>query len=167
MAQIIKSNIHIDLNPIPTQETTVSVQYSSYPLSYFGFNIPVALITVPLDKNDLAVKTKLVVAHFDTGASATCIDEELANELELMAIGMDVIQTANGAKDVKQYMVDVEFPNTMLKGYRLIVNSCNLPYMPNSSELNNSNFGLLLGRDIMANWNIVWNGPSSTVIISD
>jgi len=29
------------------------------------------------------------------------------------------------------------------------------------------NFGVLIGRDIMARWNIVWNGPSSCVFIAD
>jgi hypothetical protein len=29
------------------------------------------------------------------------------------------------------------------------------------------NFGVLLGRDVMARWNIVWNGLTSTVFISD
>jgi hypothetical protein len=27
--------------------------------------------------------------------------------------------------------------------------------------------GILIGRDIMSRWNIVWNGPTSTVFISD
>lgn len=30
-----------------------------------------------------------------------------------------------------------------------------------------NNFGLLIGRDIMSRWNIVWNGPTSTVLVSD
>jgi hypothetical protein len=25
----------------------------------------------------------------------------------------------------------------------------------------------LIGRDVMSRWNIVWNGPTSTVFISD
>lgn len=49
----------------------------------------------------------------------------------------------------------------------LQIGSCNLNFQLNSNLNNPRNFGILLGRDVMSRWNIIWNGPSSTVIISD
>ncbi|MCL2815362.1 MAG: aspartyl protease family protein [Oscillospiraceae bacterium] len=167
MAHYFSNNFQIKLTPAPTEPTNIAVQSVSFPLMHFGFNMPVIVNSVPLDKENLAVKSKLVMAHFDTGASITCVDDKLADELGLNSVGMSTIQTANNLKDVNQYIVEVTFPNTELKGYCLSVNACSLPYNPSRANDDPQNFGVLLGRDIMANWNIVWNGPTSTVIISD
>jgi hypothetical protein len=107
------------------------------------------------------------MAHFDTGCSITSIDIKLAHELELIPIGTSVSQTAGGLRDAKNYMVDISFPNTGLKGYRLKITDCVLAYDDTAPELDPTKFGVLIGRDIMMNWNIFWSGPTSSVFISD
>ena len=97
----------------------------------------------------------------------TTIDEKLAIELGLCPIGTSLVHTAAGHKDVKSYAISISFPDTGLKGYKLTVNDCVLPYDEKLDAMNPNNFAVLIGRDIMANWNIVWNGPTSTVILSD
>jgi len=167
MAHYVHNNIQFKLDPPPVVQTNVDFQLGPYALSRFGFNIPVIANSIPLHREAPNAKSKLVMAHFDTGAVITCIDEKLADELELLPIGVSTIQTANGPKDVKQYVIDVSFPGTGLKGYCLSVNSCSLAYKPEFGNADPTNFALLIGRDVMAHWNIVWNGPTSTVIISD
>jgi hypothetical protein len=167
VAHFSHSNIGFNIVPPLPVGSKISLAHNPQMLSKLGFNIPVIITSVPLDKNVSQSKSVLVMAHFDTGASVTNIDEKLARELELFPIGEASIQTAGGLKDTKKYIVSISFPNTALRGYKLSVNDCNLPYNGNVSDLNPQNFSVLLGRDIMSNWNIVWNGPTSTVLISD
>ena len=55
------------------------------------------------------------------------------------------------------------FPGGSLRPFRnLSISSCDLG--GSSKPLK---FSVLLGRDVMSCWTIVWDGPSSTVIIND
>ena len=69
------------------------------------------------------------------------------------------------------YAVDISFPGAKLSPFiNLPIGSCNLPFKINDDGkimISPQNFGLLIGRDIMSRWNIVWNGPTSTVFILD
>ncbi|MCM0607267.1 MAG: aspartyl protease family protein [Xanthomonadaceae bacterium] len=112
------------------------------------------------------------MAHFDTGASLTTIDVRVAQHLGLISTGMSPISTANGVTNTPNFAVDVGFLNTGLRRIvNLQVSSCNLSHFNLQNALTNTNdprnFGVLIGRDIMSLWNIVWNGPTSTVLISD
>jgi len=167
MAHLLHFDNFINIDPPLPPNSRVTASSSSRMLSFLGFNIPVIITSVPLDKNASSPKSVLVMAHFDTGASVTSIDEKIAKELELSPVGVTNMQTAAGLKSAKTYIADISFPHTALRGYRLNISDCNLPYNGNITDLSPQNFSVLLGRDIMTNWNIVWNGPSSTVFISD
>jgi len=167
MAHFSHLNIGFNIVPPLPVDSKVSIAHNHEKLFVLGFNMPVIITNVPLDKDVSQSKSALVIAHFDTGASVTSIDEKLADELELFPIGRSSMQTAGGLKETKKYMVNISFPNTALKDYKLSVNDCNLPYNGIMSDLSPQNFSVLLGRDIMTNWNIVWNGPTSTVLVSD
>jgi hypothetical protein len=167
MAHYTQFQAQLKVDPPLPPESKVSVASSAHTLMTIGFNLPVIITSIPLDKEERQPKSALVMAHFDTGASGTSIDVKLAQELELFPIGKTNMQTAAGIKEVSKYLVSVSFPNSQLKGYKLSVSDCNLPYNGNPTDMNPQNFCVLLGRDIMAHWNIVWNGPSSTVLISD
>jgi hypothetical protein len=68
------------------------------------------------------------------------------------------------------YTIDIGFPTTKLSSFNnLRIGSCRLGFdiTNNMNPAKPQNMGILIGRDIMSRWNIVWNGPTSTVIISD
>jgi hypothetical protein len=113
----------------------------------------------------------VVMAHFDTGASVTSIDINLAKYLNLLALGQSPSYTASGLQVMPNFSLDLSFPHTTLSPFvNLNIGSCHLHFDVQESLKNNNNprnFGILLGRDVMAKWNIVWNGPTSTVFISD
>lgn len=139
-----------------------------------GFNIIVELSTSTVfsKQPNYPRKSMMVVAHFDTGASITAIDKKLANYLALNSIGVGSVNTASGVSDTNYYSIDMHFVNTPLKSISdLRVNEVDLKHFNLQSCLSNpneeNNFGLLLGRDVMANWSIFWHGPSSSVFISD
>jgi hypothetical protein len=159
--------------PLPP-DISLQPKVTPWSLAEPGFVMPIivqtpSLLCSPPFSNPL--RTVLVMALLDTGATRTCISDVIAQMLELKVTGYSPIQTAGGTKNFPDYMVDVLFPNHSLKGFEdWMVGSCNLPYTENPSSghvMAKTNFGVLIGRDMMRQWNIVWNGPTSSVFISD
>ena len=112
-----------------------------------------------------------VMALLDTGATRTCISDIIADVLELTPVGFTKVFTASGFGEFADFVVDISFPDDRLRSLEdLNVGSCNLPYaheLPDEKRMEHTNIGALIGRDVMSCWNIVWNGPSSTVFISE
>jgi hypothetical protein len=139
-------------------------------ISSKGFVIPVIvqtpsiLCSPPISKKLITVT---VMALLDTGASRTYISNLIAEDLELEPSGFSVSYTAAGSARFPDYAVDILFPDQGLHGFEnLRVGSCKLPYKRDVPNNYASNFGILIGRDMMARWNITWNGPTSSVFIS-
>jgi hypothetical protein len=165
MAHIQHFNPSFTFDPPLAPNTNITMSASSYNLCIKGMNLPVEITSMPLDGSE--PKTVTVMAHLGIGAYSTCIDSKLATALELFPVGQTKIQTASGFSSVERYIVNINFPGTGLRGYITYAADCDLAYKGNISNLDPNNFSVLLGRDILANWNIVYNGPTSTVFISD
>ncbi|MDR1829560.1 MAG: retroviral-like aspartic protease family protein [Candidatus Fibromonas sp.] len=155
----------LNITPALSSDAQVGVVVSPLQLLMSGLNLQVAISTASadlqnpgFDKN--SISAEVVIAHFDTGASRTSIDIKLAKKLKLMPTGPSTVYTANGPVKMPAYAIDLHFPNTNLMPFiNLPIGSCNLA--------GQKNFSILLGRDVMSRWNVVWNGPSSTVFIND
>lgn len=140
-----------------------------------GFVMPIIIqaSSAPLRRmmSEIPKSPLLVMALLDTGATTTTISDKVAEALELIPLGFSKIYTAAGLAESADYAVDISFPNGALTGFaNLKVGSCNLPYnenLPEEQRMEVTNFGALIGRDMMSRWNIVWNGPTSSVFISD
>jgi len=101
----------------------------------------------------------VVKALLDTGCNVTSIDKKIAETLNLKVRGYAQVYTANGLADNSQHLVSFGFPGTGLKGINVLnVQTVNLTGQP---------FGILIGRDIMSNWAITYNGPAGFVSIAD
>jgi hypothetical protein len=170
MGKIISHKPMVQVIPPIAENSEITVLFRPNILFSDGLNIPAEITAANIfmaanpEKKHKGVKT---LAHFDTGAFTTSIDLSLAEALELEATGTCNISTAAGVIPVPTFTVNIGFPNTDLTPFTdLSINSCNLGY--NISEPSSPrNFGILIGRDIMSRWNIVWNGPTSTVFIND
>jgi len=163
-------NVQFNINPPPTPETQIAIKLDQVPLLSLGLNIPVEISTPGAflkPPNPMQLSSIVVMGHFDTGASSTSIDISLAQHLKLVPIGASIKQTAGGPQNTPDYYIDLSFPSAGLRPFHnLKIGSCTLPFVLGNG-VHTRNFGILIGRDIMARWNIVWNGPSSTVIIND
>ena len=165
--------ISFKISPTPKENTSVTVDFSPIPLLQHGFNLPVEISTATVFRESplsFPLSSMVVMAHFDTGASSTSIDINLAKHMDLLVLGQKEVRTAAGKRILPNFAVDISFLNTKLSPfYNLPVGSCDLGFIlePEKSQLKPQNMGLLLGRDIMSKWNIIWNGHTSTVIISD
>jgi hypothetical protein len=158
---------NLKIKPQPVAGTQASVTYNSMALQAAGLNMQILIAVFLSEKSKIAPKSVTIMGHCDTGAGMTSIDIKLAELLGMVPVGTSTIYTANGKAKTKNYIVSVSFPNTNLKPFdKLQINSCNLGF-DISQASNAQNFGILIGRDIMSRWNIVWNGPTSSVFISD
>jgi hypothetical protein len=138
-----------------------------------GMNIPVEISTATVfgkPSNSMTISSVLAMAHLDTGASKTSIDIKLARHLGLISTGQSKSKTAGGPQVTPDFVIDLGFRAPLKPFPNLQIGSCDLGLdlqkcLSNPNDF--TNFGILLGRDVMSRWNIVWNGPTSTVFISD
>ncbi len=82
------------------------------------------------------IKTK---AQWDTGASGTCIAQELAEQLQLISTGRKKVKTPSGESEFNTYCVDLILPSNV--GIR------DVPVM--GSEIGKQGIGVLIGMDII------------------
>jgi len=159
-------NTGFQISPPLPPNTSVALNISPLPLIFNGVNLPVIISTASVYRppnNPGSVNTAQILAHFDTGATKTSIDIGLAKQLNLIPTGQSPSHTAAGLRQATDFVIDLSFPGQTLRPFiNLQISSCVLanPAMP-------LKFMMLLGRDVMSHWSIVWDGPSSTVIISD
>jgi hypothetical protein len=172
VGSFFRHNIGININPPPPANTQVAISISSNNLKLAGLNIPIEILTASIFRqgsNPAPLSSIVVQGHLDTGASKTSIDVNLAKHLRLIPTGQSTSMTASGPMLMPDFSIDLSFPGTSLSPFvNLKISSCKLGFDLSNIDTNDQrNFGILLGRDIMSLWNIVWNGPTSTVFITD
>ncbi len=141
-------------------------------LANLGLNLLVELSTASAFTNkNIEKKSCSILGLVDTGATRTSIDKTLAQQLNLIPIGMSTAITAAGPQKTNDYAVDLTFIGSQLRPVlNLRVGSCTLNFdfkKAKENARNPKNIGLLIGRDVMSRWNLTWHGPTSTVFISD
>jgi hypothetical protein len=98
-------------------------------------------------------------ALVDTGASGLAIDKSISTALGLKKEEVINNLTANGVTESPFYSVSLSFPGSNLKSYDvLIATEVNLGQQP---------FHCLIGREIMKNWHLHYNGETGQISISD
>ncbi len=175
MAHFHTFNFGVNIIPPPPPGTAVAHHISQMPLQLLGLNFLLEVSTATAfvaSKNPVPRRAIPVMAHLDTGASSTAIDESLATHLGLISVGKGRNATANGFRESNFYVVDAAFINTPLKGIQnLQISSIHIPSFNLNAAIQNpmvhQNFGVLIGRDILSRWQVTWHGPSSTVFVSD
>ena len=76
---------------------------------------------------------------WDTGASGSCINQRIVDDLKLIPVGRKQISTAGGLKETNTYLVDIGLPNNVI--VRNILVSC--------ADLG-ENLDVLIGMDIIS-----------------
>jgi hypothetical protein len=166
-------NFGFQITPPLPEGTKILPRIDHTQLLLMGMNIPVAISTATVFRGspkNIPVLSVLVMAHLDTGASITSIDIRLAEHLSLIPTGQSTSGTAAGPQSMPNFVIDLGFRANLSPFANLQIGSCKLGFNLErclSNPNDPTNFGILIGRDIMSRWNIVWNGPTSTVFISD
>lgn len=80
------------------------------------------------------------IALWDTGATGTCISEQIAKGLSMIPTGKKNISTPSGTKEVSTYLIDIALPN------QVIVQNVEVC----ETDIGNQGIGVLIGMDIIS-----------------
>ena len=106
------------------------------------------------------------VALIDTGATGTCVHEPVLQQLGLNPIGATNSGTAAGQTRHNLYPARLEFPADGIDREFNSVVGVNLTGQ--SVTVNNATHPIiaLIGRDVMKDWVLIYNGVGGVVTIS-
>ena len=94
-------------------------------------------------------------ALFDTGASITSVDEKVLIRLGLAPVGRVNISTASDTRATNIYACAMNFPGNPLPDLELSFVA--------GAELQNMGYVALIGRDIMRDMVLIYDGPGARV----
>lgn len=98
-------------------------------------------------------------ALVDTGASGLALDTSIVRGLSLKRQGVVTNHTAGGMRQANTYLVSLTFPGSNLRSYSVV--------LATEVVLTTQPFKVLIGREIMRNWHVHYNGQSGFVSIAD
>jgi len=96
------------------------------------------------------IPNKKVIALIDTGATGSCINNAVAEELKLIA--RDVVPVQTPAGETKQPIYDVGFALPSLTQQNI------LPILVLGADLTGQPYNALIGRDILSMCTLIYNG---------
>lgn len=97
-----------------------------------------ALILSKVRRKNTEYTPKMWTSIWDTGASTSCINKKIVDDLNLIPVGKKTISTANGITEALTYLVDIGLPNQLTISNILV--SC--------ADLGNDT-DILIGMDII------------------
>ena len=98
-------------------------------------------------------------ALIDTGASMLSIDRSISQALSLSRRGIVTSHTANGPRQCNLYAVSLIFPASSLRSYNLMRAA--------EVDLSTQPFKCLIGRDVLGNMHVHYNGQTGAASIAD
>jgi predicted aspartyl protease len=125
---------------------------------------PVLQVTVTIEQNagkallsqGKTVPTKVGWALIDTGASNTCIDEQTAGDLGLPVIDVGSMQSASHERHpCNVYPIQIVSPALTINVARSL-----------GAALASQGLIVLIGRDVLQNCNLFYNGPAGQFTLS-
>ena len=126
---------------------------------------PVVQVTVTIEQNagkallsqgKTLPQPKSGLALIDTGASNTCIDDQVAQELGLPVIDVASMQSASHEKQLcNVYPVQINTPVVTLNSPRTV-----------GANLAHQGLLVLIGRDVLQRCNLFYNGPLGQFTLS-
>lgn len=106
-------------------------------------------------------KPRSIKALLDTGASVTVISKVFAEYCKLFQTGEDTEITAIGSPHrCGEHAGAISFPNTSLRPLETI-------RIVSVKFMREPHYACLIGRDILRNWTITFDGKAQSVIIAD
>lgn len=137
---------------------------SSGPLVQVAVSLPQALEEFCVANNIQVPVPVPGYALIDTGASSSAVHEEvLVAGLGILPIDSIPTQTPHGAGRSFVYPARITFPAMTISDYRMDrLIGCNLKWTTDDGK----EVIMLMGRDLLKHFLMVYNGPGSDVILS-
>lgn len=142
------------------KETVVDIP-PQHVLERMGAAVQVTLthprsIQAEFQKKGEKVPSIEVMALIDTGASSSVITPQVAAQLKLIHTGYRTVSSVQDEQERPVYYGYIIFP--WGSGKEIPMVSCPLKL---------SQFGCLIGRDIMKHWYLTYNGSDGSIVICD
>jgi predicted aspartyl protease len=97
-----------------------------------------------------------ITAVIDTGASLTVVNPEVVEHCKLRATGFAIVASIEKKGRYRQHAARIEFPGTKLRTLDGVpVVACKISQQP---------YACLIGRDILRNWLLTYNGDGDVSI---
>jgi hypothetical protein len=99
-------------------------------------------------------------ALLDTGAAVTVISKTFAKYCKLLQTGETEIRALGSLNKCGEHAGAISFPDTNLRPYDPI-------RIVSADFVQERHYAILIGRDILRNWTITFDGRSKRVTITD
>ena len=129
-------------------------------------HIPAALAKMIAAAGGTIPAPEAGLALLDTGASATCVHEPVLQRLGLNPIGTVMSGTAAGQVPHNIYPARIEFPGEAIDRDFNAVAGVDLSGQAVSLTTGLHSIIALIGRDVMADWILTYNGVGGFISIS-
>ena len=100
-------------------------------------------------------------ALIDTGASRSCIDTGRIQGLNLNPVGVVDVTTANGPTRQEVFQARLVIPQSTITAEGAFIGAD-----LTGQDVNNQPLIALIGRDLLRNWHLVYNGTLGVITIS-
>lgn len=118
-------------------------------------SLPSTQPSMPVPAVPQQLAASLVPLLIDTGADLTCISPQVAQQLNLTAIGLVSVNVPTGEGTLPKYLVDIGIPFGSITTPGSILASSQVAYVPNIEVIEfqgvSQNFQGLLGRNMLVN----------------
>lgn len=118
--------------------------------------VPPIAVAQQLQKEGKQVPVFRALALIDTGASHTCISNEIAQQLGLLPFDVQQVHTAAGQTEQLIYDIGIALP-TMGNNAIAIQAPC--------ADMSGQPVQALLGRDVLSRCTLYYNGPDNSFTI--
>jgi hypothetical protein len=148
----------------PDGNNLVDTLVSAQRLAVYGPTIPVAVSVTPIHAQQLQRLGQAIppavpgLALIDTGASLCCVDESVIQQLGIPPFGYSSVAGATGTSSQATYPASLSFPGTP------IPNITFFDFI--GSPLASLGILVLIGRNVLSQFVMVYNGPGGHVALS-
>ena len=120
------------------------------PLIHVAISVPPSLEKYLAENNQPIPNPITGIGLIDTGASITCVDQEVITKLDVPAVGYTDVFTPSGGERQNTHPAKIAFPGTNLPeiNFNAVL----------ASKLKAQKIIALLGRDVLRHFMLVYNG---------
>lgn len=148
----------------PDSNNLINTSESAQRLQIYGPTVPVAVSVTPahaqvLTNGGQAVPPAVTgLALIDTGASLCSVDESVIQQLGIPSFGYMPVSGVTGASVQNTYPASLSFPGTMLPNVTFF------DFI--GSPLSGLGILVLIGRNVLSSFVLVYNGPGGHMSLS-
>jgi predicted aspartyl protease len=143
---LLDSKIHPD--PLKNQGPILNVEVS----------LPQRIAEIYDKKGTTVPAPRTGLALFDTGASNTCVDQQIIGSLGIPSIGIQTVHTPSGSCQQNRYPAKISFPGTSLPAVEF-----GSVY---GATLHSQGIIALIGRDLLSMFVFTYNGPGGFITLA-